>query len=204
MIRYGMVIDLGKCIGCQACTLACKVKNGTRPGIFWSWVLDEEAGEYPAVRRSSVPKLCMHCLNPPCRDACPTGATYKQDDGLVLIDSDKCVGCRYCMLACPYGARSFNEREEGYFGTVSTPPEEAGCGKHRRGVVEKCDFCLDLLAEGQEPACVRACPPEARYFGNLLDPGSGISQLIRARHGFQLLRELGSDASIYYLPVGTR
>ncbi len=201
MSRYGMVIDLNRCIGCQACTVACKVKNFTKPGIFWNWVLHEEAGEYPSVRRHFIPRLCMQCQDAPCIDACPTGATYRGEDGLVLIEYDKCAGCKYCLLACPYGARCFNEEKGGYYGAVLTPAEKLGYQKHRLGVVEKCDFCLDSLKQGQEPACVRVCPPKARYFGDLNDPDSEISQLIRSKHGFQLLKELGTNPSVYYLPM---
>lgn len=200
MARYSMVIDLKKCIGCHACTIACKAKNSTRPGIFWNWVFDEEVGEYPSVNRYFVPRLCMHCQDAPCIEVCPTGATYRGEDGLVLIDYDKCAGCRYCVVACPYGARYFNEQKAGYFGIHLIPPEELGYQKRRLGAVEKCDFCIDAVKHGQDPACVRACPNKARCFGNLDDPDSEVSKLIRSKHGFQLHKELGTDPLVYYLP----
>ncbi len=199
MARYGMVIDLKRCIGCHACTIACKAKNSTKPGIFWNRVWDEEIGEYPSVTRYFLPRLCMHCQNAPCIDQCPTGATYREKDGLVMIDYDKCAGCKYCVLVCPYGARYFNERKTGYFGVSLTPAEQLGYQKRRLGVVEKCDFCIDIVKQGQEPACVHVCPTEARHFGNLDDPDSEVSKLIRSKHGFQLHEELETDPSVYYL-----
>ncbi len=201
MARYGMVIDLKRCIGCHACTVACKAENSTKPGIFWNKVYDEESGEYPSVRRIFIPRLCMHCENAPCIEACPTGASYRREDGIVLIDYDKCVGCKYCIEACPYGARYFSKEKAGYFGAGLTPTEEAGYREHKLGVTEKCNFCVDRVEQGQQPACVRACIGKARYFGDLSDPNSEVSQLIRSKHGFQLLKELGTEPSVYYLPA---
>ena len=199
MVRYGMVIDLKRCVGCLSCTLACKVENCTGPGVFWNFVEDEEVGSYPSVIRRLIPRACMHCENPPCVDACPTGASYQQEDGIVLVDYDKCVGCQSCIVACPYGARYFIKENKGYFEIGVTPYEEVGFTKHRPGVVEKCTFCTDRLEEGGEPACVQACPVKARTFGDLNDPHSKVSELIRSRHGSQLHKDLGTDPSVYYL-----
>src|SRR5450759_2956107 len=116
-MRYGMAIDLKKCVGCMACTTACKAENQTRPGIFWNIVRDREFGEYPTLTRVFLPTPCMHCGNPPCVKVCPSGASHRrEEDGIVLIDYEKCVGCRYCVEACPYGARYFNGDADGYFG----------------------------------------------------------------------------------------
>lgn len=200
-MRYGMVIDLKKCIGCMGCSVACKVENCTRPGVFWHTVKDQEIGEYPAVTRVFLPVPCMHCKNAPCVDACPTGASYKRDDGIVMIDPDKCAGCGVCMEACPYGVRSRNETDAGYFGDELIPSERVGYPRHKIGVMEKCTFCVHLLQQGKEPICVRTCIGKARYFGDLDDPNSQVSQMIRSKHGRQLLQELGTDPSVYYLPV---
>ena len=199
MARYGMVIDLKRCIGCHACVLACKAENSTGPGIFWSKVADEEEGQYPSVRRYFLPKLCMHCQEAPCVEVCPTGASHQRDDGIVLVDPEKCVGCGYCIVACPYGARYLNEGQTGYFKEGLTPNEVLGYAKHKLGVVEKCTFCVDRVEQGQEPACVKVCLTKARYFGNLDDPASEVSKLITFKHGSQLLKELGTDPSVYYL-----
>ncbi len=200
-MRYGMVIDLKKCVGCMACTVACKAENQTRPGIFWNIVKDQEFGEYPAVKRVFMPIICMHCKEAPCVKVCPTGASHHRQDGIVKIDADKCIGCKYCIEACPYGARYFNGDVAGYFGAVLTAMEKAGYAKHKQGVVEKCTFCSDLLVQGKEPVCVRTCIGKARYFGDLDNPDSEVSQLIRARQGSQLLKELGTEPSVYYLPI---
>lgn len=200
MARYGMVIDLKRCIGCNTCAIACKVENSTGPGIFWCSVEDREVGTYPLVSRQFLPKSCAHCQNPACVEVCPTGASYQREDGIVLIDYDKCIGCGYCIVACPYGARYYNKEKVGYFGAELTPNEELGYKQHQVGVVEKCNFCIHRVEEGREPACVEACPVEARSFGDLDDPSSNISHLIASRHGFQLLPELGTDPNLYYLP----
>ena len=200
-MKYGIVIDLKKCIGCMACTVACKVDNNTRPGVYWNKVKDMEFGKYPEVTRIFLPVQCMQCENAPCIEVCPTGASYRRADGIVMIDSNKCVGCGYCVEACPYGARYLNKEVGGYYGKTLTPNEEVGYRKHKLGVAEKCNFCADLLEQGEEPICVRTCVGKARYFGDLDDPNSEICQLIKTRDGFQLHQDLGTKPSIYYLPV---
>ncbi len=198
-MRRGMVIDLKRCIGCYGCQAACKAENGTPPGIFWARCVRMEMGEYPA-RRSFLPVLCMHCQEPPCLEVCPTGATQKRDDGIVFIDADQCVGCGACMQACPYQARYFNDKIREYFpGQGFTPYDEWAAQKHPTGVVEKCDFCRERLEQGQEPACVANCMAKARYFGDLDDPQSEVSRLIREKAGYQLRSELGAAPSVYYL-----
>ena len=141
----------------------------------------------------------MHCKNPACVEVCPTGASHKREDGIVLIDHEKCVGCQSCIVACPYGARYFIRENEGYFKAGDLPCETLGQKRHRPGVVEKCTFCVDRLTEGRKPACVRTCPVQARTFGDLNDPGSEVSDLIRCRHGFQFHKGLGCEPSVYYL-----
>jgi Fe-S-cluster-containing dehydrogenase component len=201
-MRYAMVIDMSRCIGCHACTAACKVKNGTPPGIFYTKVLQSEVGSYPKVRLSFQPVLCMHCNDAACVDVCPTGATQKLDNGIVAVDQNKCIGCRYCMAACPFNARYFNfgQAEEAYPGKGLTPYEQVRSQEHAIGTVGKCDFCQDRLAQGKQPACVQACVSGARIFGDLDDPNSEVSHLIVTRGGYQLHPELGTDPSVYYLP----
>ena len=199
-MRYGMVIDLKKCIGCTGCALVCKTENATPPGILWLRVVKHETGKYPQVRRVSVPLQCMHCAEPPCLEVCPTGATFKHPNGIVDIDAELCVGCRYCMMACPYDQRFFLSAERTYFPGHTTPFEQVGYQRHQAGVVSKCNFCTPRLHKGLEPACVANCMSKARTFGDLDDPNSEISKLIRDRVGYQLYPELGTNPSIYYLP----
>ncbi len=199
MARYGLVLDLKRCIGCLTCTLACKVENGTGPGVFWNIVKDQEFGEYPNVTRIFLSVQCAHCADPPCVDVCPTGASYKRGDGLVLVNYDKCVGCKYCIEACPYGARTFNDNRGGYFGDELTPYEKSLYEKHRTGVAEKCTFCAHRLDQGKQPACVIGCVGKARFFGDLDDPDSEISQLIKSRGAQQLKKELGTEPAIYII-----
>lgn len=200
MPRYGMVIDLSRCVGCHACAMACKAENGTPPGVWWNKVLTGEMGKFPNTRIIYTPTLCMHCQNAPCVDACPTGASDKRPDGIVAVDYDKCMGCRYCEIACPYGARTFVEAIKPYYPKFGfTPYEQMMYKKHQEGVVEKCNFCLERVEKGEEPACVQTCPAYARYFGDLDDPNSEVSKLIARRHGYQLLPELGTEPSVYYL-----
>ena len=200
MTSYGMVIDLRRCIGCDTCTIACKATNATSRGIMWNRVLKYETGKYPNSQLNFLPITCMHCEEPECEKVCPTGATTKRDDGIVVVDSDKCVGCRYCMVACPYAIRYFFDELQTYYPDHITPYEEIGYKKHKLGTVQKCDFCLERVEQGLQPACVAACPANARFFGDLDDSDSEVSKLIKERKGFVLNPELGTKPSVYYLP----
>jgi Fe-S-cluster-containing dehydrogenase component len=207
MTRYGMVIDLKRCTGCFACVMACKVEHQTPPKVFWAKVLRSERGKYPVVTRQPIPVLCMHCKEPECEKVCPTGATKKRDDGIVIVDNKICVGCRYCVVACPYGARYFVPKWTDYFTGKDQPSSKYAeyarkkwLAENDKGVVTKCTFCVERVEKGRKPACVEACPAEARTFGDLDDSTSEISQLIKKRKGFRLQEEQGTDPSVYYLP----
>jgi molybdopterin-containing oxidoreductase family iron-sulfur binding subunit len=197
-----MVIDLKRCIGCYACQLSCKAEHGTPPGVFYARVLKQEEGQYPSVRQLFLPVLCNHCAEAPCVEACPTGASFKWEDGVVDIDHDKCVGCKTCIMACPYGNRYYNGEAPHYFEQGPTDYEKARMLRHPRDVVMKCNFCRERRAEGKLPACVANCPTVARTFGDLDDPTSEVSRLIKERGGFPLHPELGTRPSVYYLPPG--
>ncbi|MBI2917125.1 MAG: 4Fe-4S dicluster domain-containing protein [Chloroflexi bacterium] len=199
-MRYGMVIDLKRCIGCRACVVACKAENGTPPGMFWREVYQWEYGKYPRVGRTYLPRPCMHCKEPACLNVCPSGATQKRADGIVWVDHDKCIGCRYCINACPYDARYFLAKIRPYYPQGFTPYEEVMYQRFRTGVVYKCDFCKDRLDQGLNPACVDTCLAKACNIGDLDDPDSEVSRLIASRHGFQLSPEAGTEPSVYYLP----
>jgi len=179
--------------------MACKAENGTPPNVFWGRVLEREEGKYPSSRRVFLPILCNHCADPVCVKACPTGATTQREDGIVVIDADKCVGCRYCLISCPYQSRFYIDKIRGYFGETLTPYEEISYQKHKEGVVEKCNFCVDRVDQGLEPACTQVCPTTCRHFGDLDDPNSEVSRLLRTRYSFRLLPEQGTNPCVYYM-----
>lgn len=200
MTRLGMVIDLKRCIGCNGCTLACKAENGTPRGVWYAQVLESTVGTYPAARKAYTPVLCNHCEDAPCVSVCPTGASYTRPDGIVMVDKDLCIGCQACVVACPYEQRFFLEKgplETGYFGDL-TPYEKMKYAAYSEGTVTKCTFCAHRVDKGLDPACVVTCPTRARIFGDLNDPNSEVSRLIR-QGSTVLLPEAGTKPCVLYI-----
>ena len=207
--RLGMVVDQDKCIGCWTCSVACKEQQDVPIGLFWLRVLtvggdamDVPAGSFPNLTMSYQSTNCFHCDNPPCVKACPTQATYKMANGIVNVDYERCIGCRYCMVACPYDNRVFNWRAP-----VQEPPASVvAVGEtpaRPKGVVEKCTFCVQRTTDGLLPRCVIACPVGARVFGDLADPDSEVSALLRDRPSYVVFPERGTELSVHYLlPLG--
>ena len=178
-MQYGMVIDTRRCIGCHSCTVACKAEFDVPLGENRSWVEYVEKGDYPNVSRSFLPRLCNHCTEPPCVSVCPTNATYKRpQDGTVVIDQGLCIGCKYCILACPYDSRFLNP--------VS-------------GWADKCDFCIHRVSEGLDPSCVNSCVGGARIFGDLGDPESDVSKLVAKEPVTVLRQEMGTFPNVFYI-----
>lgn len=206
---WGMVIDLQKCVGCDSCTVACKAENRTPPGVSYNVVMEKEHGEFPNVTRTNVPRPCMQCENPPCVQVCPVSATYKMDNGVVNVDYDRCIGCRYCMIACPYGARYFDfgdNYDDEVMGSGEVTSPEYGVDRGPReedespvGNVRKCNMCMHRLNRDEEPACVETCVGDARNAGDLDDPESEVSQLADSNRSFQLKESEGTDPNVYYL-----
>ncbi|UCE31377.1 MAG: 4Fe-4S dicluster domain-containing protein [Burkholderiales bacterium] len=203
MPRWGMVFDLKRCIGCNACVVACKMEHMLPEDVFFTRTFVAERGAFPNVARVYIPTLCNQCEDAPCEKACPSGATYTRADGIVMVDQDKCIGCDACAVACPYDNRTRLPREaleRSYFGTgVLQGFEEGRRERWVPGAVAKCDFCSRRIDRALEPACVLACPTEARVFGDLNDAHSAPSQLIRRRNGRPPLPEKNARPKVYYV-----
>ncbi len=197
--HWGMVIDLAKCVGCDSCTVACKAENRTPPGITYNVVLERETGAYPNVRLEALPRPCMQCENPPCVSVCPVQATYKGDDGIVVIDADRCIGCKYCIAACPYGARSADEGSsygvEMQAADQVTAPEygvDRGAREVSSARTARCANARSARTVSPRARRRRAARRigDARYFGDLNDPESKVAQLAASPRAFRLREEL--------------
>jgi len=201
-----MVIDLAKCDGCGKCTEACNEEHFVPPGMQYIKVysVEDEFGH-----RYFMPRPCMHCDNAPCLKVCPVGATYRREDGVILVDHRRCIGCRYCMAACPYDARSFNWSEPPHTAEeLAHEYRPEAPWPHRVGTVEKCMFCAHETAEGGLPACVVGCPMKAIYFGDRREDAVSngeevlpLAETLRREHGFRLKEDLGTEPRVWYLPA---
>jgi Fe-S-cluster-containing dehydrogenase component len=229
---FGMMIDVGACVGCRRCQHACRLENNipSEPSnMHWIDVYEME-NETPITAVESIPPThavidytespkeghwylsfnCFHCDNAPCTRVCPTGATYKDEDGIVLINYDLCIGCRYCMAACPYNARRFNwwdpkhqtSRISPVDGSVVTLNEEVPL--RVRGVTEKCTFCVHRVRDGLNPKCVEVCPVSARHFGDFNNPESEVSLLLENERVLRIRENLGSQPKLYYFTRGVK
>jgi Fe-S-cluster-containing dehydrogenase component len=209
--KWAMALDVRKCIGCYACTIACKAENVSPPGVVYRRVLDLETGTYPHLKRDFVPVLCNHCENPPCVTACPVKATKKREDGIVDMDYLKCIGCRACLNACPYGSR---QSDFGKFYTKRTPRLEGyetrpafeykkewprASGKSPIGNARKCHFCIHRIERGVLPACVTTCVGKATYFGDKEDQNSLVSELIAKSKTMRMKESLDTKPRVYYI-----
>lgn len=223
MPRWGMVIDLDKCTGCGECVTACKVENNVAVvgpeesergrTMLWMDLLTSYEGEYPHVSIRYLPRPCLQCDNPPCTKVCPVRATYLNEEGIVAQIFPQCIGCRYCMAACPYTVKSFNWFRP-YWPEEMASALNPDVSVRPAGVVEKCTFCVHRLQKAKEqaamenrelrhgdyvPACVESCPTGAIVFGDLDDNESRVAELLRSPRAFRLLEELGTEPKVYYL-----
>ena len=176
--RWGMVVDVRKCVGCQACTVACIMENDVPENSFRTIVSTYEVTEQGKTGSYMLPRLCNHCEDAPCIPVCPTGATYQRKDGIVVVDNTVCVGCAYCVQACPYDARFIN---------------------HETQTADKCTFCVHRVDAGLLPACVETCVGGARIFGDLNDPDSTVSKLVREEDPKVLKPEQGTQPRVFYI-----
>ncbi|MBL8211289.1 MAG: 4Fe-4S dicluster domain-containing protein [Bryobacterales bacterium] len=213
-VLFGYAFNISKCRGYMDCVRACQVENNQdrrsemayirihehkNGQISFEHADDEYFHEVPAAGHFYMGTQCMHCQNPPCVDVCPVKATWMEPDGIVVVDYNWCIGCRYCMAACPYDARRFN------WASPAIPEHEVNPNQHylgnrlrKKGVVEKCTFCVQRSREGGQPACVEACPTGARIFGNLLDPDSEIRWVLANKKVFRLKEDLGTEPKFWY------
>lgn len=176
--RMAMVIDLRRCFGCNACSVACKAQSDVPLGVWRNWVIVSENGTYPNVRRNFLPVLCNHCQNAPCLKGCPAKAILRDDNGIILQKEERCIGCKYCIQNCPYEARFLHPVKK---------------------VAQKCNFCFERLQQGLQPACVNTCNAKARIFGDLNDPNSEVSKLIAKNPVKVLLPEQGTQPKVFYI-----
>ncbi len=192
-VRWGMLIDTAQCSpGCNDCVTACNKENGLSGGTSATdsqWIRKIEIKDISSGRELSLPMMCQHCEHPPCVDVCPTTASFKRADGIVLVDKHRCIGCRYCMMACPYKARSF----------VHEPLHDQNPDVPRgKGTVESCTLCVHRIDQGLRPACAEACPNKAILFGDLNDPGSEIAKKIRTVASVQVRADLQLNPGVRY------
>ena len=215
-VQFGYALDLSRCVGCRRCVYACvKENNQSRdPQIHWIRVLQMDKDEGVNVHHSTpyynpetvpeeghfyMPVQCHQCKNPPCVKACPVRATWQEPDGITVVDYNWCIGCRYCMAACPYGARHFNWGEPGLPKDELNPETHyLGNRPRRKGVVEKCTFCIQRVRNGRYPACVEICPTGTRKFGNLLDPSSEMRYILENKRVFLFKEDLNTQPRFYY------
>jgi Fe-S-cluster-containing dehydrogenase component len=184
--RYAMAVDLRRCTGCNACTAACKTAYDVPLGDWRIWVSEAETGEYPKTKRHVLPRMCNQCDQPSCVRNCPTKATFKHPDGFVLQRYNRCIGCRTCMVACPYNARHLLT-------------EYRRDSRNPRGVADKCDFCIVRVTRGLAPLCVTSCTGGAMIFGDINDPDSEVSRVVAANNTFTLRPEQGNAPQVYYI-----
>jgi molybdopterin-containing oxidoreductase family iron-sulfur binding subunit len=209
--HWTMAIDLRRCTGCSACTVACVIENKTPPGMAYRPVTDETTGDFPNLTRRFFPRPCLHCNEPPCVPVCPVDSTYKRPDGVVEIDYAACIGCAACVEACPYGARAM---DDGEFWTDRTPARQAyetapayEYGREWKrdakadpvGKARKCHFCVHRLEAGMLPACVTTCDGYATFFGDLNDPQSLVRELAGRPNVMRYKTELGTKPQVFYL-----
>ncbi len=218
--KWSMVIDLRKCVGCHSCTVSCAAENKLPPGVVYRPVLEEEIGVYPNVAERYIPRPCMQCEEPPCTGVCPVNATWKREDGIVEIDYEQCIGCRYCITACPYSARTFDlgkyytetaVEAESYAGKTiakkfeKTPAHDYGKewpreeGDSPIGNARKCHFCIHRIEKGLLPECVVSCIGRATYFGDANDKDSLVAELIASPNVMHLKEEMGTKPNVHYL-----
>ncbi len=226
--ELAMVIDLHRCTGCGACTIACKNENNVQEGFAWAWRISKTVGRFPNVRYDYRPTLCNHCRKAPCVRICPTRAMHKADGGITMHDPGKCIGCKSCIAACPFVVISRNNKKthmfwrnnkeliKGCTGSAQEVTRKAkgkvipyynpdreknlkGSGLRYKGIVEKCTFCDHRLKRGLLPYCVERCPANARVFGDLNDPNSAVNKLLGKYTPRRLREYLGTEPKVYYV-----
>lgn len=176
-MRYVMVIDTKRCVGCMDCVVACKTENNVPEGYNRDWITEEVRGKNPTLQLEIRSERCNHCASPPCVYCCPTGASHIHEGGVVLVTHEKCIGCKACIAACPYDARFV----------------------HPEGYIDKCTFCIHRVEQGLKPACVSVCPTHCMHFGDLEDPQSEVARLLSARAHHSLLPHTGCQPHVFYL-----